>query len=362
MLTQATIENLTPEDLAILSSEDLTQPEVAQHLEQMVNDAEFDYEAGEARDFLDALNALLATHQEELKNNQELYTQYMTLLWNLRWKAMFALDPQAQENLLSDNLIFSLQKGFDVKTWVGKMVEVTEFGTYPDSKTRQRLLTALGRNQERISTQNITVEGQVNATPTVQNWLKDFEAFLLQTGNRTLAQKEYLGKNKNAQALSREDKQVLQKILDLFIWLKYPQITGEFISVQEAEQQLKARRPGRAQQTPVATPAEPRIAAPQETIPPSTPTEQEQPVERVTDVQRGEGPPTFRDTITPTPQQGSKPAQSPEDLDSVEKRLAEGGQSTREEKRVSDTDKQQTTDDEQQEGYRAQDPYREPIE
>jgi len=248
MLTKATIENLDATDLKLLTEEDVLAPKVVTRLEELLNDGEFEQESGESIELFDAVNELIAKHEKTIIRNKELYSRYVKILWGLRWKALSSLSSEDQENMFRNNLLFSLRQGFSVKTWTMGMVRKTEFGTYPDGKKRQMLFSALENNTEHIGNNGIELTGGKNIVPSVQNWIKDYETSLQRHKNKTQSLKDYIDQNVNVQKLEADNQKKLEQVLELFTWLKYPQISGEFIAAKEAEQEIKKMRSERKTQ------------------------------------------------------------------------------------------------------------------
>ena len=264
MLTKATVANLDTSELPLLDAEDMPRPDVLARLAELTDGALAEQEPSEARELLDAIGTLVTSYESVLKQNQDASARYQKLMLRLRWKAL-ATDPKEPARLVGTALLTSLREGIPVRERLARLLATTEFGTYVDAKRREELLSALRGNTERIGEKSIVSPQQSASEPSVGNWLKDFSKVLERDKNIERALRNYFSASTSVGALPPESKRLLQSVLELTTWLEYPQLTGEFISVKEAEAELKAERE-RTPKAPTAQAAvpvtpKPRVAS-----------------------------------------------------------------------------------------------------
>ncbi len=184
------------------------------------------------------------------------------------WEAMNKLEarvfrelPQSELLLiLQTNLVFFLDK-------VDLVYQLKRRYVYEGGEASENwgleYLRALQQNEEVIGANNIMVENKVLA-PFVKNWLQDFASAISTPINQRTALEEaqYFSKSANSTKLSAEEKNQLQKILQLHDWLLHPYATMEEIEVLENQSwQLESKPAQRVASTEVFA-AKPVISVP----------------------------------------------------------------------------------------------------
>lgn len=235
MLTKATIENLTPEDFKLVNEEDVLNPDLITRVEELTTDGEIDYESGEAGIFLETLKKIVEKHNSVLKSQPTIYERYTKTLQKVQWESLSTLRPEERDILLAEHILSSLTYDIDVLGLIKKMFVIFEYGTYPDSKRRQRFVRAIEKNQEQLSNIKLLLTSREQVEPTVQNWLRDYnENLRFNSGNRALAD-EYIATNENVKKLDERQRQLLRRTIEIFNWLKYPQLSGDFVNIEDME-------------------------------------------------------------------------------------------------------------------------------
>src|SRR3989344_7860865 len=223
----------TIEDLKSLAAADLNDDEVLRQIRGMaidsINTQSFDecrdayavltqkfqepgvsvYDARRAKEYQDVLT-LLRIGQVRIENaasRAPFFKDSILMLMN------FGLDPR---DVFDIGFIFSDFLGEDDKTLVRRAFE---------------------ENQEVLGREAVIVEGQPSPLrQTVANWLLEYRLIASKKGleNDSYAKAHYISTSKNYGKLSENDKVLLQKVLDFYIWTQKPSLIP--VGVIEREQ------------------------------------------------------------------------------------------------------------------------------
>src|SRR3989338_9168772 len=256
----------TIEDLKSLAAADLNDDEVLRQIRGMaidsINTQSFDecrdayavltqkfqepgvsvYDARRAKEYQDVLT-LLRIGQVRIENaasRAPFFKDSILMLMN------FGLDPR---DVFDIGFIFSDFLGEDDKTLVRRAFE---------------------ENQEVLGREALIVEGQPSPLrQTVANWLLEYRLIASKKGleNDSYAKAHYISTSKNYGKLSENDKVLLQKVLDFYIWTQKPSL----IPVGVIEREQTPQGATYLQKQTVAVPQAPKRVLPTPPVPPRAP-------------------------------------------------------------------------------------------
>jgi hypothetical protein len=217
------LNNLSINNLRFLDAESLNDQRVLDKLLRMSEDPIFDLESAQALQFYEQLNKIFAIVRERLESDPEIYNQITTIILKFFWKALPSMPPKFRANIFSENLVFSLLAGADIKSALQKVLNPFEFNFEPDKEQRRQWIYALENNQEELGNKNLNIQEQM-VKPKIQNWLRLYNTSQNLKGEKRskFNQINFLDKDKNALSLSDEEKQALSKIIDIYDWLLFP--------------------------------------------------------------------------------------------------------------------------------------------
>lgn len=129
------------------------------------------------------------------------------------------------QDLSKENLILLLEQ--KLSSWLEKDIDLKEeieiyLSFEADPELRNKFLEALIRNEERLGKNNIIRSTGSELSPTVSNWLKDYEERIKEKPDRILTRTEYLTNSLNIQKISPKEKEKIKKIIELYDFLKFP--------------------------------------------------------------------------------------------------------------------------------------------
>lgn len=236
MYNLAFINNLSIENLELLDAETLVSSECIKKIDEMSQDAQFDFEPGIARGFYEILSSLLAKYGAEIRNYPESFDRLRPILLRLFWKALPSMDGKVKKQMLGEVVVSALKQGEDVKSALQKQLVIHEYGALTDKQQRRDLSFALENNIEQLGKEFITLDNKEKVKPTIQNWLKSYNSSQSLVNERgKFNQINYLNQDSNAKLLSQEDKDVLSKVLEIYDWLLFPPPAADVITASVKE-------------------------------------------------------------------------------------------------------------------------------
>ena len=186
----------------------------------------------------------------------DMFREYLRMLAGL--KASFFLTMPLGDILdfLRENLLYSLEViDFDIVTKIYKLLILS--AKYPEvfETERKQYIKAIEQNKEMIGNDYIKTETKALATqiPTVENWLLDYNQFSvayqpgLKGGMRprgsgslggSLERVAYMQKSPNVKNLSKDEKFILFRLLELYDWLKIVKPTDQFVPIFSSYYQI----------------------------------------------------------------------------------------------------------------------------
>lgn len=253
--TTASLADLSDEDLAKLTDDqklqlagsiakelkvagpgqekmDLTKPESAAILTQTVEQLELYYDPPLARDLVRRLSQRLLSESSSISS--KLVEAYQDLILRARFICLDILHEEEIQDVLNTSLVKYLAMPAMHSDVVEKLGQ--SFVRYvwpPDTEPfARKLLISLEKNQELLGSKDLAVSeaaSQTSAKPTVANWLKDYWSF--QAGLRAsagwaknsgsnFARISYLNKIASGYGLSKEQKEILDQVLEINDWLR----------------------------------------------------------------------------------------------------------------------------------------------
>jgi hypothetical protein len=172
---------------------------------------------------------LVAPKQKTLVRDPETYRRFQTQIALFKFINLSIRGLPEINNLVSENLIEASRAGIKIKE---KFQEVLD--SFDDFLMEGHIAEALANSmiacEEKIGNLAISKNESKAVPQTVGNWLNDYLQYGLGSAEHKTGSIERIGYfrfNKNTQALSEEDKQVLLEIFRLYDWLRYGEHSGE---------------------------------------------------------------------------------------------------------------------------------------
>lgn len=224
------LKKLEPSQIKTLGADIVLSQEFIDRVEQMASDDVYELEPDKAKQLYDALENSFLANENEIKQNSNFYKRFGTLLLGLLWKSLPRLQPQIRKTMLANNVIFCLKSAVAIKTYLKNYLDQYEKNFDVDESGRKDFITALESNQEKIGTQFLSFKTSGQVPPAISNWIKDYNTnFPLnpkkpEAKRGKLEQLNYLKSSPNVKTLIAEDKKMLEEILGIYDWLRFPVI------------------------------------------------------------------------------------------------------------------------------------------
>ncbi len=243
-MTKQELESLEIPTLINLSLDELKNQEVIARIEEMGEDDQYAAEPMAAREFYETLDAVMRKYSGQFNGTRE-YTALYTIMQKMLWQALPALEKKMKQQLLAENLIFTVKQKIDILTNLEAYLYLYEFGVGPDTEERQIFIYALTHNQERLGNEQITLKSGETVPPHVANWIKDFSSYTdsgLELKGESYELTQYLYSSPNVKKLGADDKQILAQIITIYNHLRNPKYIPE-IEKPEAPSTPQAKAP-----------------------------------------------------------------------------------------------------------------------
>ena len=186
-----------------------------------------------AKEMMFVLGDKLENVAEQLTS--ELQNRYITLLRVLKLLALRTLSDTDKEKFFSEDVLDIFKFGYID----GQELISVIFKSYNEARDivetyRKIFLRGLESNKQTLGKQNIKLisAGDAPVAPSIKNWLTDYNSTAhvsSQTHTRSgFEQASYITAAKNVSGLSKEEKDILLKILRLYDWLRFSPLKYSF--------------------------------------------------------------------------------------------------------------------------------------
>ena len=177
---------------------------------------------GDQVEFAYAIENMLRTKAPDMpQKSPKLYDAYLGFATLLKFRSIMLLSTKEQADLFQRKVLYALQKGLTVQTFI------TPFSWYYENpKTRdtelKNLLELYKNNLEKLGAMPLEIEG-TKYIPQLKNWLLDYIKFPTLSARRgSVEQINYLNKSPNTRQLTQSYRQLLLEALNLFDTLNKP--------------------------------------------------------------------------------------------------------------------------------------------
>src|SRR3989338_1486207 len=238
--------------IAALKPENSIDQLAVLYLEDLADDDTYKSEPGVAKEFYDSLENFYRQNESLIKKYPDIHDRYRLILGRLLWKSLLCLPNQIRQTALSRNLVFYLKNDITIKDSLTRFFSPYEFGSEPYNG-RNQFIDSLEKSNEQLGSHMINVKGSGQSAPAIANWIKDYNTYTLNPEHDAYRQIDYINNNENVKKLSRDEQEVLKKIISLYDWLKYPQVAQNKIGDRKISPQAAL-----IGKTPI-TPPEPSI-------------------------------------------------------------------------------------------------------
>jgi hypothetical protein len=222
------LDKLQLSEFKNLSVDDVKDEQVIARIEEMGEDDQYASEPMAARDFYDALEALLVKYGGQI-NGTETYRRLNTVKTRLYWQALQSMDKKLKQDVLQSNVAFALKNNIDVVSYISSYLDLFEYGVGPDMEERQKFISSLTRNEEPVGSQTIKLKTGETVRNTIGGWLKDYLSYADPTSTRGESYEltQYMYSSPNAKALNPNDQQLLTYVLEIYNLLRNPKYVPE---------------------------------------------------------------------------------------------------------------------------------------
>lgn len=230
------VPQMSVEEAARLTMDQLRDSKIFNQLRELVLEVVFERNIGDSQEILNNLENQLKQAPGFSKESPDLFKQYQDLILRLKFCCLPNLDDKEIQKLIRENLLKAFDYKIDVKD---KLILL--FILYKDRKRGRdllrKLLEALLSNPERLGDQDLERKGVGESVPpTIRNWLVDYEQFFeKERPRKSLEEIMYLNKGVNVRKLDDRQKTILFKIIQIYDFLKFPELQGEEVIATYAE-------------------------------------------------------------------------------------------------------------------------------
>ena len=219
------MKRLVLEQFLNLTADQLPHEDVYVQVENLVLDIDASDEVDDARK---AFKKLAELTKELINPKTKIwFDKYSKLLIVLKLDMLPVMDPREAVKLVKEFVLTPL--GFedvDVRLKLKYLFSVYEGVPEEVGRIKRDLLTALRENEQLIGKNNIRVGSEKEVAPSVSKWLTDYDIFTKQkTGRGQVERATYIAQSPNTQKLSRSEKTVLLRLLELYDWLLAYKVT-----------------------------------------------------------------------------------------------------------------------------------------
>ncbi len=222
-MTIKAVKILTYDYVPFIDIEDLANKETFIKVKDFVSYIIEDSDKGSAWKLRDRLNSLLKVDKVNKQINPLLIKEYEDQITLLNFIDLADLSDQEIERLFRSKVVFAIKNSVDI------LREAKNYILNYNNKEIginfvNLVMKAMGYNQEKIGNLDLNIkEEKKSVEPTVTNWLRSYNKFFSSGQKRSpLEEGEYLLKDRNVNLLSREDRKILIKLIQLYDFLRFP--------------------------------------------------------------------------------------------------------------------------------------------
>src|SRR3990167_6762127 len=211
---------------------EVSDPQFLSFMQQIFENVRDYYNVREAKAIAEKLGTLLEQNSELAATNPNLYRQYEELTLLYKFIALPILPPEEVEKLITQNLVAGLNiQDFDLRQALDAFL-LTFSSDLDMFQFLDRLEKLLEKSEIQIGNAPLdTPSGSKKSI--LANWIAEYLRSNVGRSERgSLEEISFVTKNKSVQQLSKEDRDVLKKVLEFYDWLKFPKdvVGADFVS------------------------------------------------------------------------------------------------------------------------------------
>ncbi|MBI4049338.1 MAG: hypothetical protein HY395_00775 [Candidatus Doudnabacteria bacterium] len=217
--TQADLERSVP---VFVTPSQIADPEIFSKFESLVKDI-IDRDDGEVALLgIKVIGQFLKQYSQLRSDNPQVYSRYVRMIALLKFINLSSNRglPEIKE-LISNYLLDALRAGIKVHEkfdWVLDVYDDVLMGGEVAYELGKAMLTC----NNRIGQQPLLfTKSKRQASPTIGNWLIDYRSMIAADKGGAFEQISYLKQNENARKLSGQERELLERILKLYDWLRF---------------------------------------------------------------------------------------------------------------------------------------------
>ncbi|MFA6107037.1 MAG: hypothetical protein WC745_05215 [Patescibacteria group bacterium] len=204
----------------------LKDPAFYERVKKIAEDLISDNSFTEAYNFGAGIEEEIEKAKDFKAESRELYFKYKDLSVKLLWVGL----PVMTQNQVRKMFREHFAKSFlipDYDHWAKlKPILLAIMSLDERDALKKQLTQSLAENQEKITSKRLLISGE-EKDPTVANWILDYNRTLGTGGASGVARTQYLVNSINVKNLSKEEKEKIQKLFDLYKRLKLSSQTLE---------------------------------------------------------------------------------------------------------------------------------------
>lgn len=227
-MAEIKIKKLTADNISLLEIDDLVLSEIMNDIQEFTQSIiEFD-DSGLALKLSRKLKEILSSNKASSLLDPELIKEYENIVTTLKFIGLFNYTDKEIELLFRESLLLAITKGVNINQSVKNYIlhfNDAEIGV----DFANLAMKALGQNNEILGNNPLLLDDNNNeVSPTVSNWIKGYNQFFPVNTKRSIAEEgEYLLKDKNVRKLEREDKLYLTSLIQLYDFLRFPDMASQ---------------------------------------------------------------------------------------------------------------------------------------
>ncbi len=223
-------------DLQKINAQDLGKEEVLKQVREEVEQHKLTQAVDLIYKFLQQLKGKLAElgeDQEDVKN------KYHTLVLELEWLGFSMLGEAEVKGLIKTDLLRVLRwVEYDLQDHVSTYLLAKVPILFRD-RIKKEFIAELKQNQQKVSSKEIEDQNEKKISPTMVNWLKEYDLLVGSGLVDKLKKTEFLYQSKNSRELTETERGKLVKLIDFYEFLKrtseHPEGVEEKFIIQDED-------------------------------------------------------------------------------------------------------------------------------
>lgn len=175
--------------------------------------------APEAKKLAGRIEAGLQAAPDLASSQPDLYRGYLRVILKLKLVAFSVYDNNTSLALIKNHFLSAAKLGIDLNETIDLKMYSLPAAAWDNFS--QNCIRALKENQQRLGSKDIIIQGENNpVSPTISNWLRDYDRTFGSDKQSDINQRKYLSQNPNVKKLNDQEKNWLLNLLTFYDNLK----------------------------------------------------------------------------------------------------------------------------------------------